>query len=223
MANGCYMLRPFAHPVACCCVRVLLGPEYLRKVWNRSNFLWNSWSLKRSATLLDPFVQLSQHSWGLARVLGVSLQGLMGCILPTIHWRFQQCWELLHPFAHHCQHGRNNSQHCWPNSVGGCRIRLRVALQTDFYCDGWRWLKHFFVSFTDELEETFTLKEVQEKLEIKTSRTWKSLFIEGVEDMEVEGVEKHLPSKASKEDIRHDFTFYTPSCRDVRVKVLHGF
>ena len=41
--------------------------------------------------------------------------------------------------------------------------------------------------------------------------------------MEVEGVEKHLPSKASKEDIRHDFTFYTPSCRDVRVKVLHGF
>ena len=32
LANGCYMLRPFAHPVACCCVRVLLGPEYLRKV-----------------------------------------------------------------------------------------------------------------------------------------------------------------------------------------------
>ena len=32
------------------------------------------------------------------------------------------------PFAHHCQHGRNNSQHCWPNSVGGCYARLHVAL-----------------------------------------------------------------------------------------------
>ena len=32
---GCYMLRPFAHPVACCCV-------LLRKVWNRSNFSANN-------------------------------------------------------------------------------------------------------------------------------------------------------------------------------------
>ena len=32
---GCYMLRPFAHPVACCC-------ELLRKVWNRSNFSANN-------------------------------------------------------------------------------------------------------------------------------------------------------------------------------------
>ena len=32
---GCYMLRPSAHPVACCCV-------LLRKVWNRSNFSANN-------------------------------------------------------------------------------------------------------------------------------------------------------------------------------------
>ena len=31
----CYMLRPLAHPVACCCV-------LLRKVWNRSNFSANN-------------------------------------------------------------------------------------------------------------------------------------------------------------------------------------
>ena len=30
------------------------------------------------------------------------------------------CWELLHPFAHHFQHGRNKSQHCWTNNVGSC-------------------------------------------------------------------------------------------------------
>ena len=33
----------------------------------------------------------------------------MGCILPTMHCRSQICWELLYPFAHHCQHARNNT------------------------------------------------------------------------------------------------------------------
>ena len=32
---GCYILRPFAHPVACC-------RELLRKIWNRSNFWANN-------------------------------------------------------------------------------------------------------------------------------------------------------------------------------------
>ena len=27
------------------------------------------------------------------------LQRLMGCILPTMHYRSQYCWELLRPFA----------------------------------------------------------------------------------------------------------------------------
>ena len=32
-----------------------------------------------------------------------------------MHYRSLTCWELLHPFAHHCQHARNNSQRqqCW--------------------------------------------------------------------------------------------------------------
>ena len=102
---GCYMLRPFAHPVACCCVRVFLGPEYLRKVWNRSNFLWNSWSLKRSATLLDPFVQLFQHSWGLARVLGVV---------------YKVSWAASFP-----RYTEGSS------IVGNCCIRLRITANTD--------------------------------------------------------------------------------------------
>ena len=56
------------------------------------------------------------------------LQRLMGCILPTMHCRSQHCWELLHPFAHHCQHTRNNSQHCWRNNVESCCTRLHAAL-----------------------------------------------------------------------------------------------
>ena len=53
---------------------------------------------------------------------------LMGCILPTMHCRSQHCWELLHPFAHHCQKAGSNSQHCGWNNVGSCCVRLRIAL-----------------------------------------------------------------------------------------------
>ena len=55
------------------------------------------------------------------------LQSLMGCILPMMHCRSQHCWELLHLFALHCQHERNNSQRCWPNYAGSCCVRLHVA------------------------------------------------------------------------------------------------
>ena len=59
------------------------------------------------------------------------LQRLMGCILPTMHCGSQHCWELLHPFVHHCQHARNNSQHCWRNIVGSCCIRLYTTANTE--------------------------------------------------------------------------------------------
>ena len=49
----------------------------------------------------------------------------MSCILPTMHFRSQTCWELLHPFAHYCQHARNNSQHCC-----SCCTRLHAALRS---------------------------------------------------------------------------------------------
>ena len=32
-------------------------------------------------------------------------------------------------FADHCQHARNNSQHCWRNNVGSCCVCLHAALQ----------------------------------------------------------------------------------------------
>ena len=55
-------------------------------------------------------------------------------ILPTTHCRAQHCWELLHSFAHHCQHARNNSQHCWRNNVGSCCVRLHAALSKGVDC-----------------------------------------------------------------------------------------
>ena len=56
------------------------------------------------------------------------LQRLMGCNLPMMQCSPQHCWELFHPFAQHCQHGRNNSQHCWANNVGSFCVSLHVSL-----------------------------------------------------------------------------------------------
>ena len=42
-----------------------------------------------------------------------SFQSRISCILPTMHCRSPNCWESLRLFLHYCQHGRNNSQHCW--------------------------------------------------------------------------------------------------------------
>ena len=73
--------------------------------------------VKAHPTLLGPRTRITN-----------GLLSLMGCILPTIHCRSQHCWEVSHLFAHHCQHRRNNSHHCWPNNVGSCCVRLHVAL-----------------------------------------------------------------------------------------------
>ena len=70
--------------------------------------------------------------WVLLRVVAQSLKpiGLLATCkrtqqLPTSLG--QKCWELLRPFAHYCQHGRNNSHYCWPNNVGSCCVRLHIA------------------------------------------------------------------------------------------------
>ena len=74
------------------------------------------------------------------------------------------------------------------------------------------------IASADEEEDYFTLAEIKAKLEEEGS--WKtSIFDGGLNDLEIEQIEKHLKSRAVKEDIRYDFTFLTPSCRDVRVKV----
>ena len=53
-------------------------------------------------------------------IVGPTLLGVVASVctpLPTPTRNSQHCWELLHPFAHHYQHQRDNSQHCWPNNV----------------------------------------------------------------------------------------------------------
>ena len=109
---GCYKLQPFAHPVACCFA--LLG--FAAQSMKRSNF----WVNNSQHFFCSVIVEASRNNVGsvctaLPILLGShrhithGLQRLMGCILPMMHCRSQHCWELLHPFAHHCQHGCSNS------------------------------------------------------------------------------------------------------------------
>ena len=74
----------------------------------------------------------------------------------------------------------------------------------------------------DQEEEYFTPQEIKEKVEDQ-KLGWKSIFKGGLEKLEVEHIEESLESRAAKEEIRYDFTFYTPTCRYVRVKVTFLF
>ena len=63
---GCYMLRPFAHPVAACCCMLLCVVGSCCAKFETSqifepttpNISFVPWSPKRSTTMLDPFAQL---------------------------------------------------------------------------------------------------------------------------------------------------------------------
>ena len=99
------MLRPFAHPVAfiaCCCAKFETGQTFQPTTPNISFVLW---SLKRSATMLDPFAQLFQHCWGHAR--------------STLRMVYKDLWVVSFP---RCTAS--------PNIVGSWCIRLHTIANT---------------------------------------------------------------------------------------------
>ena len=100
----CVRSHPLLHVARCCW-------QFLRKVWNRSNFWANTpnisfvpWSPKRSATMLDPFAQLFQHCWGHA------------C---SLRMDYKDLWVVFFP---RCTAG--------PKLVGSCCIRLHTTANT---------------------------------------------------------------------------------------------
>ena len=120
------MLRPFAHPVACCrmLLRVVAQGSKPVKLFSQQLPTFLLFRDRRSVAQ-QCWIRLHNSS---STLITHGLQRLMGCIFPTMRCRSQHCWELLHLFAHHCQHARNNSQHCWRNNVGSCCVRLHAAL-----------------------------------------------------------------------------------------------
>ena len=129
----CVRLHTMLHVVACCL-------ELLCRVRRRSNFWVNNpqhFFCSVIAQAERNNVEIGSVWTALSTFLGTrtciphGLQSLMGFILPTMHCRSQHCLESLHPFAHHCQHGRNNCQHSKANNVGSCCVRLHVALKDE--------------------------------------------------------------------------------------------
>ena len=109
----CVRLPTLLHVVGCCCAKFETGqtrlfiqqlPTFLlfHDRWSVAQQFWIWPVCTALSTLLGPRTRTTH-----------GLQSLMGCILPMMHCRSQRCWELLHPFAHHCQHALDNSQQCW--------------------------------------------------------------------------------------------------------------
>ena len=92
------MLRPFAHPVACCWMLLRAVAQSLKPV--------ELFSQQLPTVSFDPFAQLFQHRWGHARSLRMVYKDVWVVSFPRCTAASQHCWELLHPFAHHCQHAR---------------------------------------------------------------------------------------------------------------------
>ena len=104
---GCYMLRPSAYPVAGCCALLEVVAQGLKLVkllnYQLPVFFFAPWSLKHSATMLNPFAKL--YYWGQA------------C---PLHMVYKVLWVVSFPqFS------------AGPNNVGSCCIRLRTIANTD--------------------------------------------------------------------------------------------
>ena len=98
---GCYMLRPFAHPVACCWMLLRVVSQTLKPVKLSANNSQHFFCSVIAATMLDPFAELFQHCWGHARSLRMVYKDLWVVSFP-------RCTAgpnivsptMLSPFAH---------------------------------------------------------------------------------------------------------------------------
>ena len=121
----CVLLHTLLHVVGCCCV-------LMRKVWNWSNFSGNNSQHFFCSLIAEAYGNnVGSVCTAFPTLLGPrtlithGLQRLMGCTFPTMHCKSQHCWELLHPFAHHCQHARNNS-----HTVGATMLGVVASVCT---------------------------------------------------------------------------------------------
>ena len=113
-----YMSRPFAHPVACCCMWLRVVGSCWAKFETGQTFepttpkiSFLPWSLKRSATMFDRFAQHFHPCWGHARALTWFYKVLLVASFP-------RCTAVL-------------------NIVGSCCIRSPIFIQDLPLQQGW--------------------------------------------------------------------------------------
>ena len=110
---GCYMLHSFAHPVACCWMLLCVVAQSLKPV----NFYQPTTPSHSSSNIVG--ATHAHYAW-FTKTYGLypSHDALQ---VPTL-------LGVVAPFAQHCQHARNNSQHYWRNNVESCCVRLRTIV-----------------------------------------------------------------------------------------------
>ena len=111
--------------VACCCAKFETGQTFQPTIPNIS---FVPWSPRHSATMLDPFAHSFSNIVGATHAHYAWITKNYGLYSSHDALQFPNLLELLHPFAHHYQHVRDNSQHCWRNNIGSCCARLHATL-----------------------------------------------------------------------------------------------
>ena len=136
------MLRPFAHPVACCYILLRVAGRCCAKFETGQTFesatpniSFVPRSPKRSANMLDSFAQLFQHCLCHARALPMVPLEINQCVTilslefyyGIMHCTFQHYWGVVTFVCTPLLTLSNNSQHFRANNVGSYCARLLVA------------------------------------------------------------------------------------------------
>ncbi|PFX17723.1 hypothetical protein AWC38_SpisGene17925 [Stylophora pistillata] len=137
----------------------------------------------------------------------------------------QKCFklELLDdPLKEETTSGFGDTESLKKNMLGILREIHKEKEEEMVLVDIWCHFGHAYLNKVDQDEEddTFTLEELKDRIESTADDCWKTFFSE-VETIEVEQTETSLKDCActTSDDIRYDFTFFTPSGLEKRVKV----
>ena len=125
---GCYMLRPFAHTVACCWMLLRVVAQSLKpvKLFSQQLPTFLLFRYRRSVTQ-QCWIRLhsSPNIVGAAHAHYAWFSKTYGLYPSHDAPQVPTLLGIVTSVAHHCQHARNNSQHCWRNNVQQCWELLR--------------------------------------------------------------------------------------------------
>ena len=122
-------LHTLLHVVACCCVLFGIVAQSLNPVKRLSQQLPNFFLFPDRRSLAQQCCRLhcSFNTLGATHAHYTWSPKHYGLYPPHDALHVPTLLGVVAPFAHHCQHGRNNSQHGWPNNIGSCCVCLHVA------------------------------------------------------------------------------------------------
>ena len=124
------MLRPFAHPVACCWMLLRVKARSLKPVNRFSQQLPTVLFFRdRRSVAQQCWIRLHSSSNIVGAVHAHYALFTMTYGLYPSHDALQELGVVASVCTPLPEHARNNSQHCWRDNVGSCCVRLHAALE----------------------------------------------------------------------------------------------